>query len=222
MMNAKKAAAAQAVQYIEEGMIVGLGSGSTSYWAIRKLADRVQEGLKIRSVASSKKSEELATQWGIPLVPFADIDRIDVTIDGADEVDSMHHLIKGGGGALLREKILAANSDKFIVVVDESKLVAQLGQFPLPVEIVSFAAELTIKKLEALQCKPVIRMISDKVFLTDNGNLIIDCLFGMITDPALLSQQLNAIPGVVEHGLFISMSNLIIVGDEDGTTRSLK
>jgi ribose 5-phosphate isomerase A len=221
VMNAKKAAAERAVQYVKEGMIVGLGSGSTSYWAIHTLGERIKEGLKIRAVASSKSSEELAKQWGIPLVSFAEIDAIDVTIDGADEVDPDYNLIKGGGGAHLREKILAANSNKLIIIVDESKLVIKLGKFPLPVEIVPFASELTIKKLEALQCKPQIRREKEKEFMTDNGNLIIDCMFNEIVDPKGLSEQLNTIPGVVEHGLFINMTDTIIVGKDDGTTRFL-
>ncbi|WP_373232212.1 ribose-5-phosphate isomerase RpiA [Cohnella sp.] len=220
-MKAKQAAADKAVEFIKDGMVVGLGSGSTSYWAIRKLADRVQEGLEIRAVASSKSSEELAIQWGIPIVTFAEISVIDITIDGADEVDPDFNLIKGGGGALLREKILAASSHKFIVIIDESKLVNTLGEYPLPVEIVPFAAELTLKKLEALQCKPVIRKKDEKVFFTDNGNLIIDCKFKEIANPKEQSEILSSIPGVVDHGLFIQMTDTVIVGNDDGTTRFL-
>jgi ribose 5-phosphate isomerase A len=220
-MNAKKAAAERAVQFIKDGMIVGLGSGSTSYWAIHRLGERIQEGLKIKAVASSKSSEELAKQWGIPLVTFAEINVIDVTIDGADEVDPEYNLIKGGGGAHLREKILASNSNKLIVIVDESKLVSKLGKFPLPVEIVPFASELIIKKLEALHCKPLTRRANEKEFITDNGNLIIECMFNEIVNPKGLSERLNSIPGVVEHGLFINMTDTIIVGKDDGTTRFL-
>lgn len=218
-MRAKQAAADQAVEFIKDGMVVGLGSGSTSYWAISKLADRVQKGLEIRAVASSKSSEQVAIQWGIPLVTFAEISVIDITIDGADEVDPDFNLIKGGGGAHLREKILAANSHKFIVIIDESKLVHTLGRYPLPVEIVPFAAELTLKKLEALQCQPVIRKKDEKVFFTDNGNLIIDCKFNEIANPKEQSEILSSIPGVVDHGLFIQMTDTIIVGNDDGITR---
>jgi ribose 5-phosphate isomerase A len=220
-MNAKKAAAEKAVQYVKVGMIVGLGSGSPSYWAIHNLGQRVKEGLKIMAVASSKSSEDLAKQWGIPLVSFAEIDVIDITIDGADEVDPEYNLIKGGGGAHLREKILASNSNKLIVIVDESKLVSKLGKFPLPVEIVPFASELIIKKLEALHCKPLIRRVDEKEFITDNGNLIIDCMFNEIVNPKNISERLNSIPGVVDHGLFINMTDTIIVGKDDGTTRFL-
>jgi ribose 5-phosphate isomerase A len=220
-MNPKKLAAEKAVEFIKDGMIVGLGTGSTAYWAIHKIGELVQEGLKIKAVASSKSSEALANELGISLVTFSEIKGIDITIDGADEVDHEFNLIKGGGGALLREKILAANSDKLIVIVDESKSVTRLGKFPLPVEIVSFASELTIRKLESLLCKPIIRLLEDKPFLTDNGNIIVDCHFNEITNPAALHEEINSIPGVVDNGLFIKMTDTIIIGKEDGTTRFL-
>ncbi|MBO9597231.1 MAG: ribose-5-phosphate isomerase RpiA [Cohnella sp.] len=220
--NAKKLAAEKAVEFVQDGMIVGLGTGSTSFFAIHRIAERIkQEGLKIQAVSSSKSSEELAVQLGIPLIPFAEVDSIDLTIDGADEVDGEFNLIKGGGGALLREKILASNSRKFIVIVDESKVVKRLGKFPLPVEIVPFAAELTIKNLGKLECTPTVRMIDGKPFLTDNGNWIVDCRFGEIANPDVLGRQLKAIAGVVEHGLFIAMTDTVAVGHSDGTTRFL-
>lgn len=220
--NAKKLAADKAVEFVQSGMIVGLGTGSTSFHAIHRIAERIRrEGLTIQAVSSSKSSEELAVQLGIPLIPFSEIDAIDLTIDGADEVDGEFNLIKGGGGALLREKILASNSRKFIVIVDESKVVNRLGKFPLPVEIVPFAAELTIKKLAKLGCKPTVRSADNKPFLTDNGNWIVECHFGEIADPDALGQQLNAIAGVVEHGLFITMTDTVVVGHSDGTTKFL-
>ena len=160
-------------------------------------------------------------QLGIPLIPFAEIDSIDLTIDGADEVDGKFNLIKGGGGALLREKILASNCRKFIVIVDESKVVNRLCKFPLPVEIVPFAAELTIKRLGQLPCTPEVRMARGKPFLTDNGNWIVDCHFGEIADPGALSGQLKAIAGVVEHGLFLAMTDTVAVGHTDGTAKFL-
>lgn len=220
-MNAKQLAAVEAVTHIEDGMTVGLGTGSTSFFAIHRIAERVKEGLRIRAVSSSKGSESLARELGIPIVPFADIDAIDVTIDGADEVDDAFNLIKGGGGALLREKILAANSRRFIVIVDESKLVRTLGTFPLPVEVVPFAHELTVRKLEALGCKPAIRQADGRPFVSDNGNYIVDCRFDAIPDPAALSGRLHAIPGVVEHGLFVRMTETVVVGSSEGTTRYL-
>ena len=152
-MDAKRNAAERAVDYIQDGMIVGLGTGSTAYWAIQKLGSKVQERLNIKAIATSIQSEELAKKLGIPIITFSEINEIDITIDGADEVDPNLYMIKGGGGALLREKIVAAASKQFIVVVDESKLVNCLGTFPLPIEIVKFGFEATIKKLQLLECE---------------------------------------------------------------------
>jgi ribose 5-phosphate isomerase A len=220
-VEAKKAAAELAITEIQDGMIVGLGTGSTAYWAIQGLGARVQNGLRIQAVATSEASEKLAKELGIPLIPFADISEIDVTIDGADEVDPDWHLIKGGGGALLREKIVAFSSKKLIIVVDESKVVAQLGAFPLPVEVVKFGYELTIRKLRALGCEPKVRVADNQPFVTDNGNCIIDCQFASIPSPAELHQAINGIPGVVENGLFIGMARKVIVGYKDGSVGSL-
>ncbi|OPA80122.1 ribose 5-phosphate isomerase A [Paenibacillus selenitireducens] len=220
-MNTKQIAAEKAVELIQDGMIVGLGTGSTAYFAIQKIGQRVQEGLNIQAVASSKASEELARQFGIPLLPFADVEVIDITIDGADEVDPNLSLIKGGGGALLREKILAGNSKRFIVIVDETKIVPALGTFPLPVEIVPFAYELTVRKLQALGAQLKIREANGTHYITDNGNLIADCHFGDITDPETLHQQLNTTPGVVDNGLFVHMTSQVIVGHADGTLEIL-
>lgn len=215
-MNPKKLAAEHAVQGIANGMIVGLGTGSTAYWAIVKIGERVKSGLQIQAVASSEASEQLAIEHGIPIVPFEDVRVIDVYIDGADEVDSQWNLIKGGGGALLREKICAYHSTKFIVIVDESKLVHQLGRFPLPVEIVPFAHSLTLRQLEKLHVQPSLRMKDGQLFRTDNGNYIVDCHFTSIEDPESLDEQINQIPGVVDNGLFIRMASQVIVGHLDG------
>lgn len=221
-MNPKQVAAEKAVEFVEDGMIVGLGTGSTAFWATQKLAQRISEGLTIRAVASSTSTETLAGQLGIPLVPFSGIDHIDITIDGADEVDDQLNLIKGGGGALLREKILAANSSRFYVVVDESKRVHRLGRFPLPVEIVPFASNLTIRRLQELNCEPVVRTVKGSEFITDNGNLIVDCNFKEILNPVELQQRINLIPGVVENGLFIHMAASVMVGYGDGTIQILE
>jgi len=218
-MVAKKVAAEAAVEFVQDGMTVGLGTGSTAYYAIHKIAERVKEGLQIRTVASSRQSEDLALELGIPVVPLSDITEIDVAIDGADEVDANWHLTKGGGGALLREKILAAHSKQFIVIADDTKQVEQLGKFPLPVEIVQFASNLTLLKLKALGCEPVIRTVNGETFISDNGNYIVDCAFGVITDPVALEKQLNAIAGVVENGLFTGLASKVIIGHEDGTVR---
>lgn len=221
-MDAKRLAAEKAVTYITDGMVVGLGTGSTAYWAIQKIGERVRGGLNIKAVASSKKSEDLAKEAGISIVPFSTISSIDVTVDGADEVDKNHNLIKGGGGALVREKILASNSQKFIVVVDESKLVTQLGKFPLPVEVLPFAVNLVIDKLKGLGCLPVIRQASGHDYITDNGNLIADCHFQKIEDPAALNTQINLLPGVVDCGLFVGvMVHAVIVGYTNGRVMEL-
>jgi ribose 5-phosphate isomerase A len=221
-MNPKQAAAEKAVEFVKNGMIVGLGTGSTAFWATQKIAQRISEGLTIRAVASSASTEALAGQLGIPLVPFSSIDHIDITIDGADEVDNQLNLIKGGGGALLREKILARNSSRFYVVVDDSKRVHRLGRFPLPVEIVPFASNLTIRRLQELNCEPVLRMVKDSEFITDNGNLIADCSFKEIPDPKALQQRINLIPGVVENGLFVGMATAVVVGYDDGPIQILE
>nr|WP_255654534.1 ribose-5-phosphate isomerase RpiA [Cohnella sp. REN36] len=216
-IDPKKNAAEEAVKLVQDGMIVGLGTGSTAYWAIERLGERVQEGLRIQTVATSKRSEAQARELGIPILPLEDIERIDLTIDGADEADGDRNLIKGGGGALLREKIIAAHSKRLVIVADESKTVETLGQFPLPVEIVPFGANLTMLRLAALLGHPRLRMDGDRPYVTDNGNWIADCRFGTIADPAGLERELNLIPGVVENGLFIGMAAAVYVGHADGS-----
>ena len=216
-MEAKRAAAEKAVEWVSDGMVVGLGTGSTAYWAIKKLGERVKEGLRIQAVASSTTTEQLAWEEGIILTSFSDLERIDVTIDGADEVDEHHNLIKGGGGALLREKILAYHSKTFLVVVDEAKLVEVLGAFPLPVEIVPFAADLTLKHLADLGSTAVLRQKDGTLYKTDNGNLIADCRFEHIPEPLSLDIILRTIPGVVETGLFPhTMVSQVIIGYTNG------
>jgi len=216
-VNVKQLAAEKAVEYVQDGMKVGLGTGSTAYWAIRKLGERVQEGLKITAVATSRASEDQARELGIPLVAFADIDSLDLTIDGADELDGELQLIKGGGGALLREKIVAGNSSRMIVVADESKAVHTLGKFPLPVEIVPFAWEWTVAQLAKLGCEPELRRSGDELYKTDNGNYIADCRFEAIAAAPKLALELQSITGVVEHGLFIGIADMAIIGKSDGS-----
>lgn len=220
-MNIKKLVGEKAADLVEEGMTVGLGTGSTAYWAIRKLGERVKEGLTIKAIATSKESENLAKELDIPLVTFEEIDQIDLTIDGADEVDPDLNLIKGGGGALLREKIIAAASEKVIIIVDETKLVKQFGAFPLPVEVVPFGVESTKAKIEKLGFTAKIRMAKDNNrFRTDNGNLILDCAFDSLENPEKISQDLNKIPGVVENGLFIQLADSVYVGYGSGEIKS--
>lgn len=222
-MNAKQIAAEHAVTYIQNGMTIGIGTGSTSEFAIEAIGKRVQEGLTIQAVASSVRSEELAKDAGIALVDFSEVETIDLYIDGADEVDTDLNLIKGGGGALLREKIIAFNSNEFIVIVDDTKLVQHLGKFPLPVEVVSFGFELTIRQLQKLGCATTIRCKNESHFVTDNWNFIVDCDFKQIENPGELQHSLNAIPGVVDHGLFPnSMVSKVVVGYENGEVKEIR
>jgi ribose 5-phosphate isomerase A len=221
-MNAKQLAANKAVSFIKTRMTVGLGTGSTAYEAIEMLGEKVKKKeLQIKAIATSKRSEEQARSLGIPIVSFAEIDQIDITIDGADETDEQLNLIKGGGGALLREKIVASNSKELIIIVDESKLVKHLGKFSLPVETVVFGWEKVFQKLKALGCVPKLRMGNDQPYITDNSNYIIDCAFGEILDPAVLHEKINAIVGVVENGLFINLASKVIAGFENGEVKIL-
>ena len=222
-MDAKKAAAEKAVEEVKEGMTVGLGSGSTAYFAIQAIGEKVRRGLNLKAVASSVASERLATEAGIRLTDFSSIKGIDLYIDGADEVDEDFYLTKGGGGALVREKILAANSNRFIVIVDESKLVKKLGRFPLAVEIIPFAANLTVDQLKNLGCSVTLRKSNEQNFVSDNGNLIADCSFETINNPAELNARINTLPGVVDCGLFHkSMVDSIVAGYENGSVKVLK
>lgn len=219
-MNSKKLAAEKAVSFLENGMTIGLGTGSTAYWAIEKIGEKViNEAWKIKAIATSIRSEEQARSLGIPIVDFSTVKSIDVTIDGADEVDDKLQLIKGGGGALLREKIVATNSKLMIVVADESKWVKTLGKFPLPVEVVNFGWERTFEKLQLLGCEAKRRMKGAEPYLTDNGNYIVDCSFVEIKDPPSLHELVNSITGVVDNGLFIHIAGKLVIGFNNGETR---
>ncbi|HEY4062733.1 MAG TPA: ribose-5-phosphate isomerase RpiA [Puia sp.] len=222
-VNGKKIAAGKAIEYIKNGMTLGLGTGSTAYWAIQGIGEMVKNGLSVRAIATSMQSEALARELNIPIVPFAEIDTIDITIDGADEVDQQLNLIKGGGGALLREKIVASATKFYIIIVDESKLVTHLGKFPLPVEVTPFGWELTMRRLKGLGAVPHMRMTGEGTpFLTDNQHYILDCSFGLIQDPVRLHEQVSAITGVMEDGFFIHMADIVIAGAPGGETRLLK
>ncbi|AQX55621.1 ribose-5-phosphate isomerase RpiA [Priestia flexa] len=210
-MVEKQAVGEKAAEFVKDDMIVGLGTGSTVYYTILKLGERVKNGLRIQGVPTSKETEKLARQIGIPLVTLADVNKLDLAIDGADEVDNQFALIKGGGGALLREKIIAKASEQFIVVADSTKLVQTLGAFPLPVEVVRFGWEMTAKHMRDLGCVPRLRLLEDHTpFITDNGNYIMDCHFQEIKRPHELEVALNMIPGVVENGLFNHMTSRVI------------
>src|SRR5215203_6124621 len=215
-MDTKKLAAEKAVEAIRDGMIVGLGTGSTAYWAIQKIAKRVNEGLHIGAVATSLETEKMARELGIPIISFATISAIDLSIDVAYELDKNKNLIKGGGGALLREKMVAYHSKTYLVIVDETKLVETLGRFSLPVEILPFAAELTLKKLQEFG-DAKLRLREGKNFITDNGNFIADLALYPITDVNALNNALHQIPGVLETGLFPqSLVTNVLVGTKTG------
>ena len=209
----KQAAARAAAELVEPGSIVGLGSGSTATYAIRFLGQRVRESLKIVGIPTSQKTKQLAEQLGIPLSTLDEHPQIDIDIDGADEIDPQLNLIKGGGGALLREKIIASASRRFIVVGDSSKQVAHLGKFPLPVEVIPFAQSLISKRIAGLGAQVSLRGAGNP-YVTDEGHHILDCKFGEIADPPALAEKLRGIPGVVEHGLFIGMAELALVGKD--------
>jgi len=211
----KQIAARAAVQLVESGNVVGLGSGSTSAYAIRFLAERVRDGLKIVGIPTSQKTKHLAEQMGIPLTTLEEHLQIDIDIDGADEIDPQLNLIKGGGGAFLREKIIASVSRRFIVIADSAKQVKHLGKFPLPVEVVPFAQSLIKPRIEALGAHVSLRSYAyGNPYVTDEGHHILDCTFGEIADPPALAEKLRSIPGVLEHGLFIGMAEMAIIGKD--------
>ena len=216
MENLKEAVGYKAAEYVEDGMTVGLGTGSTAHYMILALGERVKEGLNIKCVATSLASEKTARECGLKIVEFKDVEKIDLSIDGADEIDLNMNLIKGGGGALLREKIIENFSEKLVIIADESKNVELLGDFKVPVEVTKFASELTAKKIESLGGIPKLREKDGQTFITDNGNYIFDCDFGKIQNPKELCERLNMIPGVVENGIFPDMADRIIIAHKDG------
>ena len=224
-MNAKQNAGLKAAEYVKDGMIVGLGTGSTADFAIRALGERVNNGLSIKTIPTSIASEKLARSLDIPLTNFEDHPVIDLTIDGADEVDPQLELIKGLGGALLREKIVAACTIEQIIIIDASKQVNKLGtRNPLPIEVVPFSWSLVYKKLTEHGLQPKLRKTkTGQIFDTDNGNYIIDCNFPVgITNPAETNNWINALPGVIENGLFVELTDLVIIGHEDGKCQLIK
>ncbi|GAB6109440.1 ribose-5-phosphate isomerase RpiA [Fusibacter bizertensis] len=214
-MNSKQIAGEKAVDYIKEGMIVGLGTGSTVYYTILKLSEKVKEGLNIKAVATSSVTAHLAKQLGITIIPFDQVDAIDLTIDGADEVDHLFNGIKGGGGALLYEKLVATSSKKVIWVVDESKIVKLLGKFPLAVEVVPFAYHQVMNKLDELKLNPIVRKKDNENYITDGQHYIIDLFIQKIEDPYRLEKLLKSIPGVIDTGLFLNIVDTIIIGSDN-------
>lgn len=216
-MNPKKVAAEAAVSRARDGMVLGLGTGSTTRFAIEKLGALVAEGLSVLGVPTSEATAEQAKSLGIPLTTLEDHPEVDLTIDGADEVDPSLNLIKGMGGALFREKLVALASRVMIVIVDESKLVETLGhRTPVPVEVLPFDWTHTSLKLAGLGCEPVLRQSARGRYLTDNGNYIIDCRFPPIEDPSALERRIKQVPGVLENGLFVGIADLVLVGQAGG------
>jgi ribose 5-phosphate isomerase A len=223
----KENAAQAAMEYVEDGMTIGLGTGSTAKYFVEMLADEIADGLLVRCIETSEQTRELAISLGVPLIPFEQIDRIHLTVDGADEVDSNGYLIKGGGAALLREKIIASASDHMVVIADPSKQVERLGAFPLPVEVTPFGYTITAKKVYDVLCaagidRPRVELRKQSgsldLLVTDGGNYILDCHCGRIPDAEALAARLSNVPGVVEHGLFIDIARTVIIGNENGAT----
>lgn len=213
----KKLAGEKAVEFIKDGATIGLGSGSTVYWMLKKLGERIKEGLKIKGVPSSVRTEKWAKEFGIPLTNFNEVNTFDIAIDGADEVDKNFQLLKGGGGSLVREKIVAQAAKQLIIIIDDSKIVSHLGKFPLPVEVLSFGWEKTARSLDRFGCEPKLRVRDNQVFVSDNHNFILDCHYNYpIKKPEDLHKQMKALVGVVETGLFTNMADIVIVGKDEG------
>jgi len=213
VISEKQRSAEAACEYVKDGMIVGLGTGSTAEFAVKKIGELVRNGLSIRGIPTSDATKILAEEEGIPLIDFSETMFIDLTIDGADEIDANLNMIKGGGAALLREKIVASASREEIIIVSGSKLVQHLGAFPLPVEVIPFGWQVVFNQLESLQGNPELRLKQGQPSVTDQGNFIVDCHFRKIENPEQLEQHLNMIPGVVENGLFINLCTRMIMAD---------
>ncbi len=219
---AKFAAAKRACDFVEDGMKVGLGTGSTAAWMVKCLGDLVRDGLRITGVPTSTRTADLAREVGIEVITLEEAKWLDLTIDGADEFDRDLNLIKGGGGALLHEKIVATASEQMIVIADESKEVAALGAFPLPVEVIPFGwtttktlVEETLPSLDVLAHEVTRRMDGDRPFRTDEGNFILDLHLGRIGDPRQFALVINQIPGIVENGLFVDICDVVVLGHGD-------
>jgi ribose 5-phosphate isomerase A len=214
----KQAAALAAADEVKAGMLVGLGTGSTAVFLIDELGRRFAEGLKFRAVATSLASEKLARGLGIPVLPFSDVAHIDLVIDGADEIDPQLRAIKGAGGAMLREKCVAASAARMVVIADGSKKVAQLGAMPVPCETLPFAQSFVEGALAELGAEVVLRVKDGAPYRTDQDNLILDCHFGVIADPAALAAHLSSIPGMLGHGLFVTEVHGLYCAEDGSAT----
>jgi ribose 5-phosphate isomerase A len=225
VVQLKQEAADASAQRLEDGMIVGLGSGSTAKLAVAAIGKRVKEGLRIVGIPTSEQTADLARELGIALATLGDYSKIDVAIDGADEVElGSLNLIKGGGGNQLREKIVAVASARFIIIVDDGKMVDKLGRrFKLPVEVVQFGWQATQRRLAAMNLNPGMRLTPNgQPLVTDGGNYILDCATGPIASPAELERELNNVVGIVEHGLFLGMATEVLIGAPDGVKSLLR
>lgn len=220
MDRAKKAAGRAAAERVQGGMTVGLGTGSTVFYTLERLGERIRdEGLSIRGVPTSVDTERKAAQFGIPLISLQEVESIDLTIDGADEIDAAFDMIKGGGGALLREKVVASLSRREVIIADPTKVVERLNAvFPLPVEVVPFARAAVGRRLSGMGAAWTVRERGGEPYRTDNGNEILDCMFpGGIANARLMEHNLDQIPGIVESGLFIGLAHVLLVGRIDGS-----
>ncbi|MEM7655319.1 MAG: ribose-5-phosphate isomerase RpiA [Bacteroidota bacterium] len=215
-MNPKQIVGEASMAWVQSGMKVGLGTGSTSFFAIQALGKVVEKGLEVVGVATSQETERIAAEVGIPILSIAEVDTLDLYIDGADEVDSQGNLIKGGGGALFREKRIATIARQRIIIVDESKVVPVLGAFPLPLEVVPFGWQYVAQQVRQRGGIPTLREEAGQAYRTDNGNYILDCQMGQIPDPKGLHDELKALVGVVETGLFTGLSDYVVVGMKSG------
>lgn len=215
-MDKKKIAGEKAVEYVKDGMTLGLGTGSTAFHAVNAVGELVKKGMKLQAVPTSKATEAQARELGIPLLTIDEVDHIDLAIDGVDEIDPAFNAIKGGGGALYREKVVATLADEVIWIMDDSKLVDAIGAFHLPVEIAQYGSKQAMAKMEEYGLHPVLRVRDGKTFVTDNGNFIADLHLGAGFDIQDVKAKISSIVGVLEHGLFLNMCKRIIVGADEG------
>lgn len=215
-MDMKKAAGDKAAEYVKDGMVLGLGTGSTAYHAVNAVGELVKGGMKLQAIPTSNATEKQARELGIPLLTIDEVDHIDLAIDGVDEIDPQFNAIKGGGGALYREKVVASLAKEVIWIMDESKPVSAIGAFPLPVEIAKYGAKQAMQKMTEYGFHPILRVKNGETFVTDNGNYIADLHLGAPMDIENVVAKLQTIVGVLEHGLFLNMCKCIIVGKTDG------
>lgn len=215
-MDKKKIAGEKAAEYVKDGMTLGLGTGSTAFHAVNAVGELVKKGMKLQAVPTSKATEAQARELGIPLLTIDEVDHIDLAIDGVDEIDPQFNAIKGGGGALYREKVVATLADEVIWIMDDSKLVEHIGAFHLPVEIAQYGSKQAMAQMEKYGFNPVLRVRDGKTFVTDNGNYIADLHLGAGFDIEDVYSKLSGMLGVLEHGLFLNMCKRIIVGTDEG------